>query len=246
MCPRMYSGFKGKIVLVTGAGRGIGRACALAFGALGCKLVLVSRTASELEATAKLLPSQADDSMCICADVSEELSVQSVFQQVEDRWGGVDILVNNAAVFSKADVVKHGVQEWDFVFGVNVRGVFLCSRELFRGCEKTRRSASIVNVSSLGGIRGTEKFPGLSSYVASKHAVVGLTESLAVEGRSLGIRVNCIAPGAVDTEMLRRAAPHLKTQTTPEQIAKTVVMLSDEAQSSHLTGSVIEIWSNAH
>ncbi len=238
----MATSFKNKVALVTGSGRGIGRASALALAAQGCRVALVSRTPAELAEVAQAMGPGAEV-LTQVADVSDEAQVQAVFDTIRARWGGVDILVNNAAVFAKALVADHSVEEWDRVMGVNVRGVFLCSRALFR--EQPRGTGrSIVNIASLGGVRGTEKFPGLSSYTTSKFAVVGLTESLAVEGRSLGIRVNCIAPGAVDTRMLREAAPHLKTKTTPAQIAQTVVMLADESHASHLNGSLIEIFSD--
>jgi NAD(P)-dependent dehydrogenase (short-subunit alcohol dehydrogenase family) len=235
---------KNKVALVTGAGRGIGKACALALSAAGCRVVLVSRTLSELEGVAGLISEQKGESFVQVADISIEAEVEKLFSAVKRHWGTVDILVNNAAVFHRAELVSHGAEEWDFVMAVNVRGVFLCTRQVFRDCENQKKPASIVNIASLAGVRGTEKFPGLSSYVASKFAVVGLTESFANEGRSLGIRVNCVAPGAVDTEMLRKAAPDLKTQTTPDQIAKTVLHLADSNQSSHLSGSVIEVFSN--
>lgn len=235
---------KNKVALVTGAGRGIGKACALALSAQGCRVVLASRTRRELDDVAGLISHQGGKSLVHAVDVSSEADVESLFHAVRSQWGTVDILVNNAAVFHRAEVASHGCKEWDFVMGVNVRGVFLCSRQVFRDCASEKKPASIVNISSLAGVRGTEKFPGLSSYVASKFAVVGLTESFANEGKSLGIRVNCVAPGAVDTEMLRKAAPGLKTQTTPDQIAKTVLHLADESQSSHLNGSVIEVFSN--
>jgi NAD(P)-dependent dehydrogenase (short-subunit alcohol dehydrogenase family) len=239
----MNSDFKNKVVLVTGSGRGIGRACALAFAAQGCRVALVSRTPAELAEVAHAIGSTAEV-LTQVADVAREADVQAVFEAVRLRWGGVDILVNNAAVFAKALVVDHSVEEWDRVMGVNVRGVFTCSRELFRQKARGTHGRCIVNIASLGGVRGTEKFAGLASYTASKFAVVGLSESLAVEGRALGIRVNCIAPGAVDTRMLKEAAPHLKTNTTPDQIAQTVLMLADEARSGHLNGSLVEIFSN--
>jgi 3-oxoacyl-[acyl-carrier protein] reductase len=128
---------------------------------------------------------------------------------------------------------------------INVRGSFLCAKEAFKHMKVGKRGGSIVNISSLAGIRGTEKFPGLSSYTVSKFAVIGLTESIAVEGKPHGIRANCIAPGAVKTRMLKEAAPELKTTTKPEDIAKTVLYLCDDTWSGHLTGSLVEVFSNS-
>jgi NAD(P)-dependent dehydrogenase (short-subunit alcohol dehydrogenase family) len=103
---------------------------------------------------------------------------------------------------------------------------------------------TLVNLTSLSGVRGPEKFPGSSAYVVSKYGVLGLSEILAVEGRPHGIRVNSIAPGAVDTVMLQKAAPFLKTTTTPDDIARTILFLADNAQSGHITGANLEIFSN--
>lgn len=233
-----------KIALVTGAGRGIGRACAELLAARGCRVVLVSRTLSQLEDVAKGIKAKGFKSLACCADISQEDEVEGLFRRVKEVWGSVDILVNNAGVFERGEISDLSVAQWDQVMGVNVRGTFLCSRQVFRDCRAESKPASIVNIASLAGIRGTEKFPGLASYVTSKFAVVGLTESLAVEGRPLGIRVNCLAPGAVDTEMLRQALPLLKTKTKPAQIAQTVLHLADSSESPHLNGAVIEIFSN--
>lgn len=230
-----------KVAVVTGAGRGIGRACALALAEKGHPVALISRTLRELESVAALIDEKGGRSLVCCGDVSSEAFVVDAFRQIRQGLGEVAILINNAAIFFKSTFADHGAPEWDQVMAVNVRGSFLCSREVFRAGQ----SASIVNVSSLAGIRGTEKFLGFSSYIASKHAVVGLTEALALEGKALRIRVNCIAPGAVDTDMLHRAAPGLQTQTTPEQIAKSILILADDDHSSHLTGSILEVFSNA-
>ncbi len=234
--------FKDRVALVTGAGRGIGRACALALAKEGCRVVITSRTAAELEKVAEEIREIGQPVLCFPADISQETGVQALFEKTRATFGSVEILVNNAGIFHAARVPEHSVANWDAVMGVNARGTFLCSREVFRD----RRPASIINISSLSGVRGTEKFAGLSSYVASKFAVIGITEALAVEGKEFGIRVNCVAPGAVQTEMLRKAAPHLKTHTTPEQIAQTVVDLADASRSSHLNGSVIEVYSNVN
>jgi NAD(P)-dependent dehydrogenase (short-subunit alcohol dehydrogenase family) len=235
---------KDKIAIVTGAGRGIGRATAQALASQGCRVVLVSRTLPELENVQREIQSGGGDALLCRADISDESSVQEIFARTRTKWGGADILVNNAAIFQRAPFIDQNLSDWEGVMAVNVRGTFLCSREIFRACRSLNKPASIVNIASLAGVRGTEKFPGLASYVTSKFAVIGLTEALAIEGRPLGIRVNCLAPGAVETQMLRAAAPDLKTQTTPEQVAKSIVHLADASQSGHLSGSVLEVFSN--
>jgi len=232
------------VAIITGAGRGIGRATALEFAKRGTKLALLSRTEAELEDVEReihRISGRNDDALRFVVDVSEEPAIVKTFAEVENRFGRLDILVNNAATFIRAPLTEISGDDWDHVMAVNLRGSFLCAREAFG---RMKKGGCIVNVSSLAGIRGTEKFEGLSAYVASKFGVVGLTESLAVEGKSRGIRVNCVAPGAVNTIMLKQAAPHLQTNTQPEEIAKIIVNLCDDAHSGSANGSVIEIHSN--
>jgi len=231
-----------KIAVVTGGSRGIGEATARLFASEGAKVVIAARNGEELEkvrtaaGTARVL--------AVPTDVSDEGQVLRLFEETKRSFGPVDILINNAGVSHLAGVMELSAQDWDNVLAVNLRGAFLCAREAFRQMKESGRGGVIINMSSLAGIRGVEKFPGLSAYVASKHGVVGLTEALAVEGKTYGIRVNCVAPGAVDTKMLREAAPFLKTATTPGDIARTILFLSDDAQSLKVTGAVIEIHSN--
>ncbi len=141
-------------------------------------------------------------------------------------------------------ITEQTAEDWDRLMAVNVRGTFLCTQQAFQQMSAAQKTGSIVNLSSLGGLRHTEKFPGFSAYTASKHAIVGFTEASAAEGKALGIRVNCVAPGAVDTRMLREAAPGLKTKTLPEEIAQLIVYLCDEARSKPLNGAVIEVNTN--
>ena len=237
---------KDQVAMVTGAGRGIGRATALALSSRGAQVVLTSRTQSELKDTVAAIAKQTPDARCLIVpgDVSDEAFVTSLFASVVSRFGPVTILVNNAGTIHLNKVADISVSDWERTFAVNVRGSFLCARAIFRSPPIPASPRAIVNISSLGGIRGTEKFPGLAAYVASKFAVVGLTESLAVEGKPLGIRVNCVAPGAVDTVLLRQAAPHLRTTTTPDDIAKIVCFLADHEQSGSMTGATIEVHSN--
>ena len=237
---------KSRVALVTGAGRGIGAATALALAEQGHRVALVSRTLSEVEGVAAEIarlhgPSRT---LTLVADVSIEKEVDRIFQQTTSEWGPVEILVNNAGAIARQPFIEMPIETFDRIQAVNVRGPFLCSQRMFKGLQGSGLKGSVVNLSSLGGIRSTQKFEGFSAYVISKHAVVGLTESLAVEGKGLGIRVNCVAPGAVDTKMLRDAVPFLKTSTRPEDIAEIILYLCDETRAKSLTGAVIEVNSN--
>ncbi|MGH9891481.1 MAG: SDR family NAD(P)-dependent oxidoreductase [bacterium] len=163
-----------KVALITGGGRGIGAACAKLFAQNGAKVVITSRTQGDLD---KVVDQITDTGkvFAIPTDIGDEKCVLELFKQVERRFGPVDIMVNNAAVIARGEVTEFEVSEWDELMRVNLRGSFLCAREAFRQMKASRRGGSIVNVSSLGGIRGTEKFKGFSAYTVSKHGIVGLT-----------------------------------------------------------------------
>lgn len=242
----MAERLKDKIAIVTGAGRGVGAATACLFAREGARVVLASRTLSQVQSVADRINacSGKNQAVAVEADVRCEQQVESLFQCCVDEFGAADILVNNAGAVHVAPIWETSLEDFRSVMDTNVQGVFLCSRAAFLQMKRNAVQGSIIHVGSLAGIRGTEKFPGLASYVASKHAVVGLTESLSVEGRPFGIRVNCVAPGAVDTQMLREAAPHLNTETTPTDIARSILFFAS-AQSESVTGSILEIHSNA-
>jgi NAD(P)-dependent dehydrogenase (short-subunit alcohol dehydrogenase family) len=232
----------GKVAIVTGAGRGIGAATARLFAEEGARVALASRTRSELDETAAAIG--ADRSLAVPTDLAHEDAIVALVAKTRERFGDVHLLVNAGATFHAASAETMTVADWDRVMAVNARGTFLASRELFRAARAAGHGGAIVNVSSLGGLRGTKKFPGFLAYSVSKFAVVGLTECLAVEGREIGVRVNCVAPGAVDTRMLKEAAPFLRTETTPEHVAQVIRFLCDDRESGSMTGSVVEIDSN--
>ncbi len=238
----MGTSLQGKVAIVTGAGRGIGAATARLFAAEGARVVLASRTASELDAVAATLG--ADRVLAVPTDLAREADVVALFRATLERFGDLHIVVNNGGAFRGARVEEMTVDDWDAVMAVNARGTFVACREALRHFRALRHGGAIVNVSSLGGIRGTPKFEGFSAYSVSKFAVVGLTECIAVEARALGVRVNCVAPGAVDTRMLREAAPFLKTTTMPEDVARSIRFLCDEVEAGSITGAVLEIHSN--
>jgi len=242
----MSEKLKHKVAVVTGAGRGIGAATARLFARQGALVVLASRSVSEIRTVADQINNEGTGrrALAVPTDVSQEDQVLRLFDTVKASFGPLDILVNNAAVVEVCDFVEMELKNWEKVMAVNVRGVFLCCREAFRQMVAGKKSGAIINMASLSGVRGPEKFKGLSSYVVSKYGVLGLSEILAVEGKPYGIRVNSIAPGAVDTAMLKQAAPFLQTKTRPEDIAKTILFLADDGQSGHISGANIEIFSN--
>lgn len=237
------SGLAGKIAVVTGGGRGIGAATAIRLASQGARVAVLSRSEHELAEVCAVIRAERGEALASVCDVSDEVAVQRSFSEITRHWGGIDILVNNAAVILNAGVEAMSVEAFDKLFAVNVRGVFLCTKAAFASMRQ-RGGGSIVNVSSLGGIRGTDKFPGFSAYTASKFAVVGLTEAHAAEGRPHAIRVNGVAPGAIDTAMLRQAAPGLQTQTKPDDVAKVIEFLADGSRSGAVSGTVVEIFSN--
>lgn len=233
-----------QIALVTGGGRGIGAATARRFAALGARVAVVARTSSEINQVKAEIEAAGGRSLAFAGDVSDEAFVKSTLQAVAAQWGRVTLLVNNAAMIEVKPLLEFSVQDWDRTMAVNLRAPFLWAREAIREMSKVGSGGAIVNLSSLGGLRGTEKFKGFAAYSTSKFGIVGLTECLAAEGREWGVRVNCVAPGAVDTRMLRQAAPNLRTSTTPDDVAKSIEFLCDGDRAAKISGAVIEIFSN--
>lgn len=233
---------KDRVAIITGAGRGVGRATALLFAREGAQVVLFSRTRSHLEETAEMVTRSGGRVLAVVGDVSQEQDVHALFRQVQESYGRVDILINCAGIVLTRPFVDMDVSTWDAVLNVNLRGTFLCCREAFRLMAAQQRGV-IINLSSLSGVKGVEKFPGLSAYNVSKSGVAGLTEILAVEGKPYNIRVCAVSPGAVDTEMLRQAAPHLKAGMTPDELAEILLFLADDS-GRMFSGSNIELFTN--
>ncbi len=232
----------GRVAIVTGAGRGIGRATAEALARAGAHVVLAARTPAQLEDVSETIRKQGGATTVAATDVGQSEEVERLFA-IADRIGPVTALVCAAAVLRKLPLEATTTQAWEETLRINLTGTFLCCRAAF---EPMRRAGGgrIVNLASLSGVYATEKFPGLAAYNVSKYGVIGLTEAIAVEGRAHGITAICISPGAVDTQMLRQANPQLKAGLTPVQVAELIVSLLD-GPIAPASGANIPLFSNA-
>jgi len=228
--------------VVTGASRGIGAATATAVAAAGAHVVLAARDRLALDGVAGRIKDAGGQATPVPTDVNEEAAVERLFAEVAGV-GQVGALVCAAGVLTPAPFAETTTAMWDETLGVNLTGTFLCCRAAFTAM--VRASAGrIVTIGSLSGVYATEKFPGLAAYNVSKYGVIGLTEAIAVEGRQHGISAVCLSPGAVDTEMLRRANPALRPGLTPDEVAELIVALLD-GPLAPVSGANIPLFSNA-
>ena len=233
----------GQVAIITGASRGIGRAAASALAAAGAAVVLAARDDDALATNVGEIVAAGGRALAVTTDVANEESVAQLYGQAEEAFGPVNILINAAGAVANKPFAEMDTATWDAVLDTNLRGTFLCCRAAFRTM-RAHDGGVIVNFSSLSGVPKVEKFPGLSAYVVSKFGVAGLSEILAVEGRPHNIRVIAVSPGAVDTEMLRQAAPHLKAGMTSEQMARILVFLVGP-DAAPLAGTNLELYTNA-
>jgi NAD(P)-dependent dehydrogenase (short-subunit alcohol dehydrogenase family) len=229
------SEFVGKVAIVTGASSGIGKRTAEMLSQRGARVAAFARSAEKLRQLA------SDSVLAVPGDVSVLEDVERLFSTTESHFGHVDVLVNNAGIIDPAPLIDTTFDEWQEMFAVNVHGVFLtCRRALPSMIE--RRAGAIVNVSSISGVPGPEKFPGWVSYCASKGAVISLTEALAVEVKAHGVRVNCVSPGSVDTAMWAEASGGAPASMTPEEVAEAILFLASD-RSRPMNGQNLNVYS---
>jgi NAD(P)-dependent dehydrogenase (short-subunit alcohol dehydrogenase family) len=238
------------VVLITGALTGVGRATALAFARDGARLVISGRRDSAGEAVASELRALGAEAKYVHADVRHEDEVSRLIDQVVERFRRLDIAINNAGTEGEiGPITDQSVANFDVTFDTNVLGTFLSLKHEMRVMLK-QRAGSIVNVSSMAGKVG---FPGASLYVASKHAVEGLTRTAALEGAPAGVRVNAVAPGPIATDMLERftggdqqvkagflSMIPAKRAATLEEIAQAILFVAGD-QAPYLTGQSVAI-----
>ncbi|MCH7705729.1 MAG: 3-oxoacyl-[acyl-carrier-protein] reductase [Chloroflexi bacterium] len=237
---------QGKVALVTGASRGIGRAIALRFAQEGANVGINYRTSrEEAEGVAQSVRELGVEPKLLHADVSRPDQVQAMFQAL-DVWGGVDILVNNAGVTRDGLLMRMSEDDWDEVMNVNLRGAFLCCRAAARPMVR-KRWGRIINMASVVGLAGN---PGQSNYAASKAGLIGLTRTLSRELASRNITVNAIAPGFIETDMVaslsEEARNHIRSRIpmdgfgTPEDVAAAAAFLASDG-ARYITGQTIGV-----
>ena len=232
----------GRVAVVTGASRGIGAATAAAMAAAGAHVVLAARDRRALDGVAARIRDAGGQATPVPTDVSDEAAIGRLFAEVTGI-GQLSALVCAAGVLTPAPFAGTTSALWHETLGVNLTGTFLCCRAAFTAMV-SGGGGRIVNIASLSGVYATEKFPGLAAYNVSKFGVIGLTEAIAVEGKEHGISAICLSPGAVDTEMLRRANPALRPGLTPDDVAELIVALLDSPLAP-VSGANIPLFSNA-
>jgi 3-hydroxybutyrate dehydrogenase len=233
----------GKSALITGGGRGIGRAIALEFARNGARVAVAARTAEQVEQVAAEI---GGDAVALVCDVSDPESVARMFSRLREDFGNPDILVNNAGIAESATLVNTTDELWHRHLAINLSGTFYCTRAALPAMLK-RGWGRVINVASIAGKSGA---PYIAAYSASKHGVLGLTRSAALELATTGVTVNAICPGYVDTDMVTRGVDQITAKTgrtadealdslkkmspqnrlvTPEEVAAIALLLASDA-----------------
>jgi 3-oxoacyl-[acyl-carrier protein] reductase len=235
-----------QIAVVTGAGRGIGRAIALKFAEAGADVVVVSRTQENSEKVAAEIRALGRKAWAYAVDVSDSAAVTAAAEKILAETPKIDILVNNAGVTRDGLIMRMSDEDWDTVIDTNLKGAFLLTKAFFRVFAK-QRSGRIINISSVIGLIGN---PGQANYAASKAGLIGLTQSTARELAARSVTVNAIAPGFIETDMTSVLNPTLKENILKqipagkfgqaEDIANAALFLANPA-SGYVTGQVLTV-----
>jgi NAD(P)-dependent dehydrogenase (short-subunit alcohol dehydrogenase family) len=227
--------FENRVAIVTGGSSGVGRAAAEMLAARGARVAIFARSAS---ASADL----RDNMLAVDGDVSDEAAIERLFSETESRFGDCDVLINCAGMIDPKNLIDTTPDAWDRMFAVNVRGTYLATRRALPSMI-AKRAGAIVNVASISGVIGPEKFPGWVSYCASKAAVISMTEALAVEVKEFGVRVNSVSPGSVDTKMWAEASGGSPAAMTADEVAEVISFLaSDRARA--VNGQDVHVYSS--
>lgn len=231
--------FANRVVIFTGASSGIGRQTAERFAAAGSKVAIFARSETPL---AELAAKRPEQFLAVAGDVASPTDLDRLFRETESRFGPCEILINNAGMVDPLLIAESSSERWRRMIDVNLTSVFEMSRRALPGMIEKGRG-SIVNVASISGVSGPEKWPGSVTYCTAKAAVIMFTEALAAEVRGSGVRVNSVSPGSVDTRMLREVSADLIPDMTTDEVAEVILYLaSDRARPIH--GRNIHVYSS--
>ena len=240
-----------KVALITGARRGMGRAHALTLAKYGAKVIVTDIDLDECQKVVEEIKKQGGDALALKLDVTKKDEVVQVFQAAVKTFGRIDVLVNNAGIAEFQSFLEMTEEEWDKTLDINLKGQFLCAQAAAQEMKK-QGSGVIVNIASVAMGQQGIGFPNIAHYCASKGGIVAMTEALAVELASLNIRVNCVAPGLIDTPMVDSIKSNptslkgilnripLKRAGQSEEVSELVAFLASD-DSSYITGSVVVI-----
>lgn len=242
----MTISLEGRVALVTGAGRGIGRAVALTLAQAGAKVAVVSRTEANAHETAHAIEQAGGVALPLPLDIAEPTSAETATETVLKQWERLDILVNNAGITRDTLLLRMKEEDWDAVLQVNLKGAFLFTRAALKPMMK-QRWGRIVNITSIVGLTGNA---GQANYAASKAGLIAFTKSVALEMGSRNITCNAIAPGFIETDMTESLPEQVRQYAlqkialgrlgTPEEVAHGVLFLCSEL-ASYITGQVLTI-----
>jgi NAD(P)-dependent dehydrogenase (short-subunit alcohol dehydrogenase family) len=247
----MYEDLKGKVAIITGAKRGMGKADAMLFAQNGAKVVVADISQEECQQVVDEIEKNGGEALAVKCDVTNQKEIEELVSKTVEKFGRVDILVNNAGICQFKPFLELTEEEWQRTLDINLKGYFLCAKACAEEMAK-QKSGVIVNIASIVMGQMGKGMAGLAHYSASKGGIAALTKTMAVELAQHNIRVNTIAPGAIDTPMAASAKSDQKVleQTLamiplgrmgkPEEIASTVLFLSSEA-SSYITGSIVVV-----
>jgi len=235
-----------RTAFITGASRGIGRACAIALSDAGVRVVLAARNTEQLEALAGELRSKGREALVVPLDLANPDSIKEAFTKAAKEFGPVAILVNNAGIAKDGLALRMKKEDWDSVIATNLTGAFLAIQQVLQGMMR-ERWGRIINISSVVGEMGN---PGQANYVASKAGLIGLTKAIAQEMGSRNITVNAVAPGFIETDMTQGLSQELKDNMLghialkrigrPEDVAAAVRFLASE-EATYITGHVLDV-----
>jgi len=242
---------KNKVAIITGAKRGMGKTHALSLAKVGAKVVVADISLEDCEAVVTEIKDAKGEAMAVKCDVSKKEEVDEMIKKTTEKWGKIDILVNNAGICQFKPFLELTEEEWDKTININLKGYFLCAQACAKEMVK-QKSGAIVNIASIAMGQVGVGFPAITHYCASKGGIVAMTEAMALELAPFNIRVNAVAPGAIDTPMASSTTQDPKVlegtlsriplhrMGKPEEVSSLVLFLTSDA-SSYMTGSTVVI-----